>query len=71
MCGNQQNVKVLTERIPKTLNEINSFSFPESLCVLRKSLRGFQDLYERAGAFEITDKMIGINNNGQPKVWLN
>jgi hypothetical protein len=34
-------------------------------------LRGFEDLYERAGAFEVTDKMIGVNTRGEPRVWLN
>jgi hypothetical protein len=28
-------------------------------------------LYERAGPFEVNGKMIGINNNGEPRVWLN
>jgi len=28
-------------------------------------------LHEKAGRFEINDEMIGINNDGKVKVWLN
>jgi hypothetical protein len=71
MCGNQQVVKVLTERIPKRLSQIKKMAYPECLCLLIESLRGFEDLFLRAGSFELTDKMIGINSRGEPKVWLN
>jgi len=34
MCGNQKNVKVLTERIPTNLSSVRTLSFPESLYVI-------------------------------------
>lgn len=71
MCGNQQNVKVLTERIPHRLDTVRNFSEPEALYVLSEALAGFQDLHAKAGVFDITEKMVGFNRDGQVRVWLN
>jgi hypothetical protein len=32
---------------------------------------GFYYLYVKNGSFPITEKMIGINNQGRLKVWMN
>jgi hypothetical protein len=38
---------------------------------LSESLRGFKDCYSKIGAFPITDRMLGVNNQGHLKVWFN
>lgn len=32
---------------------------------------GFERLYNKFGAFEVTESMIGINEKGACRVWLN
>lgn len=71
MCGNEQTLKVLTERIPKRWSELPQLTFPETLYGLNESLKGFEDLHNKAGVFDIGSNMIGVNNNGEVKVWLN
>lgn len=39
--------------------------------MLSESLQGFEDLHQKAGEFEVTEKMIGVNLNDEVKVWLN
>lgn len=41
MCGNEQTVKVLTERIPKRWSELPQLTFPETLYALGESLKGY------------------------------
>jgi hypothetical protein len=62
---------VLTERIPLRLNELPQVTFQESVYVLTESLRGYKDCYNKLGPFEVTSEMIGINNDGEIKVWVN
>ena len=62
MCGNQQNLKVLTERIPKRWPTLPQITFPETVYALSESLKGFEDLYNKAGPFEVNPNMIGLNN---------
>ena len=39
--------------------------------MLSECLRGFDDCYAKVGGFEVTQQMIGLNNRGHVKVWLN
>ena len=41
------------------------------LYLLKESLIGYERLYTRYGAFEINDKMIGVNKYHKCKIWLN
>lgn len=64
-------MRVLTERIPLRLNQLPQLTFEESLYALSEAFRGYKDCYNKLGPFEITDEMIGINNDGEVKVWVN
>jgi len=57
--------------MPKRLRDLSFFTFSQAVYVLSESLRGFQECYDKVGPFEVTDRMIGINNKGTVKVWLN
>ena len=46
-------------------------TYPESLYVLDQSLTGFEAAYEKCGPMRVNDHMIGFNNQGQCKVWVN
>lgn len=64
-------MKVVSERIPKRYSELPQLTFKESLYALSESLRGYKDCYSKVGSFDISERMIGINSNGNVKVWLN
>lgn len=36
-----------------------------------QAFQGFSLLYKQVGGFNITEEMIGVNNEGVVKVWLN
>jgi hypothetical protein len=43
----------------------------EALYLLSEAFRGYDDLYSKVGEFEVTDRMVGLNPQGQVRVWLN
>lgn len=51
MCGNQQNIKVIFERIIFRLKDIPILTLPQGIYVLSESLRGFRECYDKIGAF--------------------
>jgi hypothetical protein len=71
MCGNQQNVKVIYESIPRRYCDLPQLTFPETVYALSEALRGFRECYSKVGVFEINDRMLGLNSKGHLKVWLN
>jgi hypothetical protein len=71
MCGNQQNIKVIYERLPLRFKDLPLLTVPQAIYVLSESLRGFRECYDKIGSFELNDRMIGVNTKGNVKVWLN
>lgn len=71
LCGNEQTYKVVTERIPRRLSDLPVVPQREALYLLSEALRGYDDLYSKVGEFEVTDRMVGLNPQGQVRVWLN
>lgn len=62
---------VITERIPHRLADAPQLTEAESLYVLDRSLQGFETAYEKCGPMGVNDRMIGFNNEGHCKVWVN
>lgn len=62
---------VITERIPHRLVDAPQLTYPESLYVLDRSLEGFETAYDKCGPMRVNDRMIGFNNEGHCKVWVN
>ena len=46
-------------------------TYPESLYFLDNSLQGYKHLYDKAGPFQVNSEMMGLNMEGQPRVWFN
>lgn len=65
------HLAVITERIPHRLVDAPQLSYPESLYVLDRALEGYEAAYEKAGPMRVNDRMIGFNNQGECKVWVN
>lgn len=53
------------------LSEVYNLSFENSIRIVNVGLRGFRNLVEYNGLFWIKDSMIGVNQVGEIKVWLN
>ena len=71
LCGKQKNVEVLTERIPTVLADSRQLSFEEANVTLYNALKGYSKLNDKFGPIEVTDQMIGYNNDGNTRVWIN
>lgn len=63
--------KIFLEKIPVRLSNVKDIPFPDILHVYDSSLKGYSVLRDRTGNFHIDEDMIGINEHGAVKVWLN
>ena len=66
-----QHIAVITERIPHRLANAPQLTYPETLYVLDRALEGYETAYQKVGPFRVNDQMIGFNNQGEAKVWVN
>ena len=64
-------MRVKTERIPTRLSEIKYLDENKGLVVLEQALIGYKSIFTFQGPVLINDDMIGFNQNGKVKVWLN
>ena len=71
LCSVNYFVKVYTERIPIKLAEIEDIPYPDNLYVLLSCLDGFGRIVEYMGCFNVSENMIGVNTQGEVKVWVN
>ena len=70
-CGSQMFVRVMTEKIVKKLCEIRNLNNSEQLTVLYNALTGYSAVHKKMGAVKISSDMIGFNEEGKTKVWVN
>ena len=71
LCSTTYYVRLYTERIPMRLVEIQDIPFPDNMYVMMAALDGFSKMAARVGAFEVHENMVGINKQGEVKIWLN
>lgn len=71
MCSTFYKGSVYLERIPVRLAQINEIPFPDVLHLYHQAFRGFSKLFDKVGYFDPTEGMIGINQQGRVKIWLN
>lgn len=62
---------VFVEKISLSLLLLQRLSFLQGLCILRESLIGFEAMFRKFGYVHIDDKLIGLNGEGNVKVWMN
>lgn len=67
-----QNVDLLVyiEHCPQRISQFKAFTVDQTLYCLKEAIVGFERLFNRFGAFKISDNMIGIDEKGQCKVWI-
>lgn len=71
ICTRSGEVQVLTEYIPIRLAEINYLDNAEGLTMLRTCFSGFNTITMFEPELEPNEEMIGLNEVGETKVWLN
>lgn len=63
-------MSIFVEKIPVRLSDINSVPFPDVLHLYEAGFRGFGELYGKVGYFQVSEEMVGVNTEGQGKVWF-
>jgi len=71
MCSTYYKGSVYLERIPVRLSQIKEIPFPDVLHLYHQAFRAFAKLYDKVGYFEPTEGLIGVNQQGRVKIWLN
>lgn len=70
LCGQQKHLKVLTQRIPYTLEDITNLEFSEAMILLYTCLNNFSKTYHMFGGFTVYEKLIGFDAQGNIKLWV-
>lgn len=70
--GQQQAVayRVKTERIIARLAELKDLGFEQGLFIFREALKGYQTILKLKGPVNVTDRMVGVSQQGRVKVWV-
>ena len=71
ICQGDDYLRVRTERIPKRLSDLSNISPEDALYIIQEALIGYRTIYTFQGPILINDDMIGFNEYGQVRVWLN
>ena len=62
---------MIIEPVPLRLSNVEDVPFPDVIHLLDVCISGFGQLSEIVGYFPVDEEMIGINEVGQVRVWLN
>ena len=63
--------KVMVEMINLRVSEVEHVPYPDVFHLYGASLNGFRELSEVVGYFVIDEDMMGINERGEVKTWIN
>ena len=53
------------------MKKVKEIPYPDIIHLYSQAFQGFSQLYKQVGGFNVTEEMIGINNEVVGKVWLN
>lgn len=70
-CSLARKHSLYLERIPIRLEDVEHVPYPDYLHIFDVALKGFAQLARWVGYFPIDEGMVGINEQGIVKVWLN
>lgn len=63
--------RVITERIPVRLADLKSLTFEQALYILQSALAAYRAIVRSSKPVFLTQRMIGVNHQGEVKVWIN
>jgi hypothetical protein len=70
-CSTHYRQSLYLERIPIRLLDLEHIPYPDFLHLYDSCLKGFAQLARCAGCFLVDEAMIGVNEGGRVKAWLN
>lgn len=71
LCLTNTHAQLLLEYIPIRLAMVPSMDLEEALTTMHAAFKGFNTIEGLVGPVEINEELIGFNDEGKPKVWLN
>lgn len=71
LCSRTYSISIFLERIRLRMCDVTDVPYPDVLHLYHAALSGFGTLFRIFGYFEITERMIGINQDYKVKVWCN
>jgi hypothetical protein len=69
--SSQISVQVYVEHLELPLSKMQGLISPEAFYLVQQSLEGFRVLWEKTGAVGLTDEAVGLDCEGECRVWLN
>lgn len=70
LCAKYYKGNLYLERVPLRLSDIDEIPYPDVLHLYAQCFKGYAELYDAMGYFDIIEEMICINSGGVVKVWL-
>ncbi len=64
-------MEVVIERVMFLLRDFYCLSFVNGLVLMKVVLRGMGNLFRFNGRILISDRLVGVNQLGEVKVWMN
>ena len=70
-CTDSEFARIVVEFIPLRLGAVREMDREEALTVLCAACRAFHMIEIKFGPVVLNEELIGFNNNGKTKIWLN
>lgn len=70
-CTESEFARIVVEFIPLRLGAVREMDREEALTVLCAACRAFHMIEIKFGPVVPNEELIGFNNNGKTKIWLN
>lgn len=67
----RSHLSIKLEKFPLRLSQLTDLPLFKTLYLLKESIIGFERLFAKFGAFPVTPRMVGLNQQNKCKVWLN
>jgi hypothetical protein len=64
------SLEVYVEHLELPLSKMQGLISPEAFYLIQQSLEGFRVLWEKTGAVGLSDEAIGLDCQGDCRVWL-
>jgi hypothetical protein len=65
MCSTFYKANLFLEHINHRLSDIDHIPYPDVLHMYHQAFRGFAELYDRVGYFEVEENLICMNQQGK------
>ena len=71
LCAAYYRGNLYLERIHLRLSDIDEIPYPDILHMYSQCFKGYAELFDAFGYFDVIEEMICVNKEGVVKVWIN